>query len=118
MNQFCLNESAQRTLQVSLTDGMNRMQEIVGKFISDHRGNLEDFLSRSKPIQPRHQRVLQSRGNFALSQSRVTAFEHRPGQLLDKKWHAAGAFDYGIKGFLCKCVTRSHVCYHLLNFAR
>ena len=58
IDQFRVGHSAQRALEILISDRMNRLQQFVGKFAANHGADLDDLLRRPEPIQPSHQRIM------------------------------------------------------------
>ncbi len=117
VEQFRVGESAQGALQVRFGDRMDRVKQFVGKFAADYGADLDDFLGRPQPIQPRHQRVMQGRRNLAPRKLCVAALEHRPRQLLDEQRHAAGALDHRRDGLL-RSAVRAATCATIVRTLR
>src|SRR5262245_21711143 len=78
------------------------MQQLVRELAAQRSTDLSHLSHRIQPIEPCHQRGMERGGNRHWCQGTVKhvvmlafaqqpAFEHRPGQLLDEKWHAIRA---------------------------
>ena len=87
-----LHQLAQLALE--RVDGVrgDRGEQLERERAADHRGELGDFLGGAQARQPRRQRVAERRRQLA-PVTRLTALEHRPGQLLDEQRHAVGLGD-------------------------
>ena len=90
-------EMLERRVQVRFRQVRRQDQQRMRGFTADRCGDLRDFLGRAHPIEPRHQRGLQGRGNrqgsapcrFALALRLQYCLRH----LLDEQRHAVAALD-------------------------
>ena len=67
-------EAVERDVEVRLAHGRYGRQQLVGEFPADSRSDLRHFLHGDEPVEPRHQRVVQSR--------RDPQAVHGPGELV------------------------------------
>ena len=88
-------------------DALNRrylLQKVKGKLAADRCADLRDLLDRSQAIEPRHQGVLQGRGNRERRKhggqhvgpvvcAQHPGLQHGLCQFLHKKWYAVGVGD-------------------------
>ena len=82
----------------------DRMQQGIGKLAPDRGADLRDLLDRRKPVEARHQQILQRRGDRERRQRAVEAvalalfdqepgLEHVLGQFLHEQRHAVSFRD-------------------------
>src|ERR1700677_2295691 len=62
MDQFGRDELAERVLQRRALDRRYRFQQSIRELSPDRRADRRVFFDRRETVEPRHQRVLQSRG--------------------------------------------------------
>ena len=102
--QFGVFQLRQRGLQRRLVAPDHGVEQRIGEFAPDRGADLRDFLDRRQPVEPRHQRILQRRGDRQRRQRAVEAialavldqqpgFQHGLGQFLDEQRHAVGLGD-------------------------
>ncbi len=111
------------TLQRRVVQRRDGGKQLVGELAPDCRRRLRDVLYRAQPIEARHERIVQGRGN---GQSRQRAgqhvgvgllfeesgFEDGLGQLLDKQRHAVGLLDDLIAHLVGKRLAAQHLFHH------
>src|SRR5208282_4707785 len=102
-DQLGINKLPQRPTQLALRTRGYGSQQLVGEFSADYRGCLRHLFRAREPVEPRHQRVLQTRGNgeritsgFFAQQS---ALEQALGQFLDEQRNAVGTLDDAVEDF-------------------
>ena len=82
-------ELLQRSLQGCILDSRHVANERVGEPAADHRADLRYLARRAKPVQPRHQRLLQHRRNRLDAAASLAALQQKPRHFLDEQRHAA-----------------------------
>ena len=94
----------ERVLQRDAPNWRYLLQKVKGKLPADRRADLRDLLDRSQTIEPRHQGVLQGRGNCERRKhggehvgpvlfTQQLGLQHGLCQFLYKKRHAVGLGD-------------------------
>ncbi|MGY3079780.1 hypothetical protein ACVWZZ_006188 [Bradyrhizobium sp. LM6.10] len=95
----------------------DRVQRLVREFAADGGADLRDPLERPHPVQSRHQRVRQRRGDRELPPrarqhvapvplGQEVGFQNRLGQLFQKQRHAVGLDDDLLDDLLGKLASR------------
>jgi hypothetical protein len=59
-------------------------QEAIGEAASDHRADLRHLTRRAEPVEPRHQRLLQSRRDGLDAAASLAALQKEPRHFLDE----------------------------------
>ena len=101
-DQFGFDQLAQTLCDLACWQRRCRSDQRVGKLAADCGARLRDLLDRRVAVEPRHQRILQRRGDRQERQrtdqrktivllAQQTGFENRLGQFLDEQRHAVGA---------------------------
>ena len=63
VEQLGVDQQRQAFLQLGLFDRNDRLHHLIGELPPEHGAELGDLADARQPVQPRHQRVLQGRGN-------------------------------------------------------
>jgi hypothetical protein len=103
-DQLGSEEPAESGLQLVLGKAGDGTQQRVGKLASDRRADLRHMPHRRQAVEPRQQRVVQTRRDREWRQCAVehiaiaflaeqAALQYALGQFLDKQRHAVGAVD-------------------------
>ena len=101
--QTGLNETVERRRQLRLGLERHRSQQSMREFTADRRSDLRDFLGRAEPVEPRHQRGVQARGdrqrrgrnrrNRVPCRALALRLQHRLRHFLHEQRNAVGALD-------------------------
>ena len=83
-----IDETRDPRCNVTRGSRSHRLQERIRKLLPNHGRNLGNLLCRPEPIEPRHQRILQSGGDGGPIGRR--GLHHCFGQLFDEKWYTTG----------------------------
>ncbi len=92
VDQLGLHQPGERRLQLGVREARCGPDEPVGELPADRRRDLGHLLGGPQPIEPRHQGVLEGRGDRARRSRLVPLFlQHRLGELFDEERHPVGA---------------------------
>ena len=113
VDQFGRHELAESALQRRPLDRRCRLQQAIGELAPDRGGDLRDLLHRREAVKPRHERILQGRGDRERNQRRdqdvavvllaqQAGSKNRFGQFFHKQRHPVGLGDDLLQDFTRK----------------